>query len=127
VIRPEDYSAIDHRHSTSLLNIYLLIGDSSMKRKVRSVRSSRRPSLSRIKNTESKKLLWEGKAIFFGGKIKKVESDLKGLPKSNIRLKTTKGIQLMKSKTSLASKEQTAQKKAKGYGDRLNGFSSVKW
>ena len=98
-----------------------------MKRKVRSVRSSRRPSLSRIKNTESKKLLWEGKAIFFGGKIKKVESDLKGLPKSNIRLKTTKGIQLMKSKTSLASKEQTAQKKAKGYGDRLNGFSSVKW
>ena len=98
-----------------------------MKRKVRSVRSSRRPSLSRIKNTESKKLMWEGKAIMFGGKIKKIDDDLKNLDKSKVRLKATKGIQLMKTKTSLTAKELNAQKKAKEYGDRLNGFSSEKW
>ncbi len=75
-----------------------------MVRKKRSVRSSRKPPISRIKNTESKKLMWEGKAILFGGKIKEIDTNLKNLDKSKVRLKTTKRITLMKSKTSFDAK-----------------------
>ena len=98
-----------------------------MARKKSSARSSRKPSISRIKDTESKKLMWEGKAILFGNKIKEIDNDLKSLDKSKVRLKTTRRIELMKSKTSFDAKQKTAQKKAKDFGDRLDGYSSVEW
>jgi hypothetical protein len=92
-----------------------------------SVRSARKPSLSRIKSTESGLLKWEGKAILFGNRIKKIDTDLKNLDKSNVRLKATQRIKLMKSKTSFDVMQKAAQKKVKDFGDRLTGYSSVKW
>jgi hypothetical protein len=98
-----------------------------MARRTRSVRSSRKPSLSRIKSTEGGLLKWEGKAILFGNRIKKIDTDLKNLDKSNVRLKATQRIKLMKSKTSFDVKQKAAQKKAKDFGDRLTGYSAVQW
>ena len=98
-----------------------------MQRKARSNRSSRKPSVSRIKDTERKKLMWESKVILFGNKIKEIDNDLKSLDKSKVRLKTTRRIKLMKSKTSFDVKQKTAQKKAKDFGDRLDGYSSIEW
>jgi len=93
----------------------------------RSIRSPRKPSLSCIKNTESKKLIWEGKAIFFGNKIKEVDNNLNNLSTSNVRLKITRHVQLKKSKTSLSKHLNKAQQKAKELGEKLNGYNSVPW
>ena len=98
-----------------------------MSRGKSSVRSSRKPSLSRIKSTESGLLKWEGKAVYFSNKIKEIDTDLNNLNKSKVRLKATRRIKLMKSKTSFDVKQKAAQKKAKDFGDRLTGYSSVKW
>jgi hypothetical protein len=98
-----------------------------MSRGSRSVRSSRKPSLSCIKNTESKKLIWDGKVIFYGNKIKEVDTNLNNLSTSNVRLKITRQVQLKKSKTSFSRHLTTAQQKAKELGDKLNGYNSVQW
>lgn len=98
-----------------------------MARKASSDRSSRRPSLSRIKNTERQMLHWEGKALFFSNKIKEVDSLLKNLDKSSVRLKASRRVQLMKLKSLLTTRLMMAQRKAKLRGDALKTFSTVQW
>ncbi len=72
-------------------------------------------------------LQWEGKALFFGNKIKEVDSLLKNLHKSSVRLQTSKRIQLMKQKSLLTTRLMMAQRKAKLRGVVLKTFSTVQW
>lgn len=97
-----------------------------MASKVRSIVTSRKPSLSRIKNTESQMLRWEGKVVFFGNKINEVKTYLKNLDKKKIRLNTSERIQLMKLKSLLKTRLTMAQRNAKAHGDRLKAYSSVR-
>jgi hypothetical protein len=89
--------------------------------------ANRKPSLSRIKDTERKMLLWEGKGVFYGNKIKETESRLNDLGRSNVRLKITERVKLTKLLSKLKQQHGRAELKVKYFDGKLKVYSAVKW
>jgi len=90
-------------------------------------KTTRKPSLSAIKNTEDEKFALGLMVIYWGRKVEKIDKDLEALPNSNVRRKITRGIQLRKQRTKYVSRISKTNTKVNELGEKLKGYEGLTW
>lgn len=87
----------------------------------------RKPAISRVRNMERKKLVWQGNARVLNDRIAQANIELSNIDKSTSRLKITKQVQLQKSIARWTNSLTKVNDRLKKVDDKLKGYTTIIW